>query len=509
MRHILIAVLFTAILATAGVAADKSPIVSLDFESQERLEYASGGAGRLVEGYRGSRSLLVEKDEAEDSAVRRFRLPASRLAGRLVTMEAMVRAEGVGKPPNSWNGVKVMLVLKVEDGTEYPQLDVGHGTFGWTRVKRAIRVPPGVRSAHLVLGLEGVAGKAWFDEVRVRPGRAVSGGERKETLFKGHDLPRLRGVMYGPETSEEDLRVLAEEWGGNVIRLQINWTPMQRAEKWARDLEAYDEWLNGILPEIDRGIDLAEKYNLLVLLDLHTPPGGRVEGGVCPLFRRRDAQDKFVEVWRRLARRYRGRECIWAYDLLNEPVEPPPGPGVTSWEKLFTRATRAIREIDPGKPVVYEPGPWGTCRGFDQMVPLELDRVIYSFHMYQPHRFTHQSIHGNPGGITYPGEVDGRHWDKEALRQAMRPAIDFQREFNVHIHMGEFSAIRWAPDHSAYRYLRDCIDLFEEYGWDWTYHAYREWHGWSVEHGSDRSNTGRAEEPTRRKKLLLEWFGKN
>jgi hypothetical protein len=23
-------------------------------------------------------------------------------------------------------------------------------------------------------------------------------------------------------------------------------------------------------------------------------------------------------------------------------------------------------------------------------------------------------------------------------------------------------------------YLRDCIDLFEEYGWDWTYHAYRE-----------------------------------
>ena len=27
-----------------------------------------------------------------------------------------------------------------------------------------------------------------------------------------------------------------------------------------------------------------------------------------------------------------------------------------------------------------------------------------------------------------------------------------------------------------------CIALFRDYGWDWTYHAFREWEGWSVEH---------------------------
>ncbi len=37
----------------------------------------------------------------------------------------------------------------------------------------------------------------------------------------------------------------------------------------------------------------------------------------------------------------------------------------------------------------------------------------------------------------------------------------------------------WAP--GAGEYLRDCIDIFEEYGWDWCYHAFREWEGWSVE----------------------------
>ena len=79
----------------------------------------------------------------------------------------------------------------------------------------------------------------------------------------------------------------------------------------------------------------------------------------------------------------------------------------------------------------------------------------------------------------------------------------------MHIFLGEFSAIRWAPDGSAHRYIRDCIEIFEKHGWDWTYHAFREWSGWSVEHTSDRSDTQPAKKPTQRKKLLLEWFARN
>jgi len=53
------------------------------------------------------------------------------------------------------------------------------------------------------------------------------------------------------------------------------------------------------------------------------------------------------------------------------------------------------------------------------------------------------------------------------------------------------------------------IELFEAEGWDWAYHAYREWHGWSVEHGTDRSNTSPSKTPTNREKLLKAYFGKN
>jgi endoglucanase len=86
---------------------------------------------------------------------------------------------------------------------------------------------------------------------------------------------------------------------------------------------------------------------------------------------------------------------------------------------------------------------------------------------------------------------------------------EFQLAYNVHIYAGEFSAIRWAPGDSAHQYLKAAIELFEEYGWDWSYHAYREWDGWSVEHGSDPSDHTPSSLPTDRKKLLLEWFGRN
>ncbi len=87
--------------------------------------------------------------------------------------------------------------------------------------------------------------------------------------------------------------------------------------------------------------------------------------------------------------------------------------------------------------------------------------------------------------------------------------IEFQKRYNVHIFVGEFSAIRWAPDHSAYRYLKDCIEIFEELDWDWTYHAFREWSGWSLEHSEDRKNGKRAETRTDREQYFRDWFARN
>ncbi len=77
--------------------------------------------------------------------------------------------------------------------------------------------------------------------------------------------------------------------------------------------------------------------------------------------------------------------------------------------------------------------------------------------------------------------------------------------------VGEFSAIRIAPTGSAVRYLEDVTSLFEEFGFDWTYHAYREWQGWSLAHVGPLNNPRRANAPTPtpRAQVILGWMQHN
>ena len=77
----------------------------------------------------------------------------------------------------------------------------------------------------------------------------------------------------------------------------------------------------------------------------------------------------------------------------------------------------------------------------------------------------------------------------------------FQKKYGAKIYVGEFSAVCWAPD--AEKYLRDVISVFEEYGWDWSYHAFREWPGWSVEHeGEDDASLRLSPDNPRRRALM-------
>jgi len=77
----------------------------------------------------------------------------------------------------------------------------------------------------------------------------------------------------------------------------------------------------------------------------------------------------------------------------------------------------------------------------------------------------------------------------------------------MQMYVGEFSVIRWAP--GGDKYLSDLLEVVESHGWDWSYHAFREWDGWSVEHGSDPNDHARTDQPTARKQVLLKWLRQN
>lgn len=521
MYRTLILVLSLCSLPAAAWGQPKTPLprghvfLATDFEEPKGLQGWTGKA-TLEAGFESARALAITRsaDSTTGSGTVQLTLPVEQLRGYIVNFSAMIKAENVSVKPQPWNGVKFMAPVVTPGGKNWPAATLPAGTFAWQKVAFRATVPADATAVSLVLGLEAVTGKAWYDNIRVtvwkappvRPERPATG-----PVYKGHDVPRLRGAMVGPEIDEEGLRVFGRDWNANLIRWQlIRRGPIADP----LDMAAYERWLQSALKQFDAAVPHCQKYGLRVVLDLHSPPGGRsTSGGYAGsdhgLFTSAACQQKFVEVWQHMARRYQDTKIIWGYDLANEPVEEGSDEGLADWQELAERAAKAIRAIDPERTIIVEPPQWGGPSGLAELQPLSVPNVVYSVHMYNPGGFTHQGVHSQGPPVSYPGRVDGKNWDKAQLEASLRPVVDFQKAYGVHMYLGEFSAIRWAPDDSAYRYLKDLIDIFESHDWDWTYHAFREWDGWSVEHGSDRNDHRRSTTPTTRQQLLRSWFTKN
>lgn len=468
-----------------------------------------GGGEIAPEPGRGS-VLVVTNSHSAETVVRTFALPIEKLRGRFAFLSAEVRAEDVSAKPQPWNGIKVMTRIDTPAGPQWPQPDIPAGSFGWRRFAMRIAVPADATAATLVLGLEQVSGRVAFDQVRLTLARdmaTVPDAPPEQPIFRGHSLPRLRGAMISPQSlTEKDLAVLAQDWGANLVRWQLIRSGLPANET---GYTSYDQWLDGELARLDRGLGWAAKMGVKVVVDLHSPPGGkRTAGGyqaaIGSIWTDPGAQAKFIAVWRKIAARYQGDQRIWGYDLVNEPDDTNVAEGCDDWQTLALRAGQAIREIDPNSTLIVEPPSWGSPQGFAGFQPVPLTNIVYSFHMYNPHEFTHQGVFGPSEPITYPGRIAGALCDKAALEKSVGPAIDFARRYRVHLYVGEFSAIRWAP--GAEKYLDDLIRIFEAHGWDWSYHAFREWEGWSVEYGPDQNDHHPAAQPTARQKVLLKWL---
>lgn len=519
--RIAVLVLAVSALGGGGARGESGPstatLFQADFDAADALANWEGAAQpgvKTVPGKDGSACVSVERPSAEGPGHRsvRVRLPVDKLRGTRVRVEALVKAEGVARPPNPWNGVKCMLHTVSPGGPRWSQEDRVWGTFDWRRVGFVAETSADASEAWLVLGLENTTGRAWFDDVRV----TVIGHRRRAPVarpsgpvYKGHNLARLRGAMISPRVTEEDLRVLGGQWKANHVRWQLIWGGFPQSPADSADVAQYNAWLETALKHLDSLLPVCKELGIKVCVDLHTPPGGRNANSECRIFKEERFQEAFVAVWEKIAARYKGNPAVWGYDLVNEPVEGVVGEGLVDWHALATLTARRVRAIDPEHAIIVEPAPWGGVEGLDWFEPLDVPGVVYSVHMYQPFQFTHQGIYGNPTGVEYPGKVQGNQWDKEGLRRAFKPAIDYQRDYGVHIYVGEFSAIRWAPGESACNYLRDVIEICEEQGWDWAYHAFREWDGWSVEHGPDPKDHDRSPKPTTREKLLRSWYEKN
>ncbi len=508
---------FSSALCQAQETAEpkKGDIVfKSNFEDQASRDKWSKApyASWVNEGKDGGMALKISAPSSDKPGHFKISLPIDLkpYEGMKLWFKCQAKAKDVTKPAQSWNGVKWMLHYKADGRDFYQNQGNVYGSFDWKEISFNQFIEPGAQGGELVLGLEACSGEVWFDdlEIMVTKGKAPARPApmaNPPAAYRGHDLPRLRGAMSPNQFKEEDFLVFANEWNANLVRWQMT-------RRWGQantdtDLAEYDKWIQSEMDDIDKLLACALKLRFKVVIDLHSPPGGRYEDKSMRMFYEKAYNDHFVAVWQRFAERYNGHPAVWGYDLVNEPVEGRPAPEGMDYLSTQVRAAKAIRAIDPKTAIIVESLDWDSPRAYAEMTPIDVSNVVYQVHMYEPGQFTHQGVHSNPSGVVYPGEIGKVKYDKEKLRSILKPVRDFQLAYNVHIYGGEFSAARWAP--GAASYLADCISLFEEYGWDWSYHAFREWDGWSVEHGSDPSDHKPTAAPTDRKQVLLDWFKKN
>lgn len=334
---------------------------------------------------------------------------------------------------------------------------------------------------------------------------------------------RLRGFTT-QEISIPHLEDMHRAWNANSVRLMLRPNFVARQAKLATYREAWQR----ILAELPAYLDRARELDMAVVLDLHEVPseawktyGSDRRKALSQFWKDRGNLDLIKACWRDIGVLCADRkQDIW-YDILNEPLSWDDFPKVPAeWPGWAQEIIDDIRSRD-AHPVVVEVGPGGLCWGFADFPLLRGANIIYSTHQYQPHGYTHQGISeiGNTDlarkyletNQPWPGtysDTGGGRWDKQRLYIEMQAMIDFQKKHNVRIYISETGVVRWAPD--AARYVRDNLEIFEEFGWDWSFHALHENPMWSpaYEPTFGKENI-RAEKTTAIGAVVLEYLGKN
>jgi hypothetical protein len=277
--------------------------------------------------------------------------------------------------------------------------------------------------------------------------------------------------------TEKDIEQIAS-WGMDHVRLPIDYTVIESED---RPFEYKEEGF----AYIDQCIEWCGKNNLNIILDLHKTPGYAFHSlNENRLFEDEHLQKRFLSIWRYFAKRYQnfGRNVI--FELLNEIVEP----NSDRWNKLSRQAVEAIREIDQDRVIIIGGNNYNSVRTLKELDRIEDSNVVYTFHYYEPHIFTHQKASWEQPMkeldfvVSYPSGNEEyqkyltkseffrekleceKKMGKDYIRNYLQPALDFIRERNVPLYCGEYGVIDHAPMESTLRWHEDVSDLLIEYG---------------------------------------------
>ena len=172
---------------------------------------------------------------------------------------------------------------------------------------------------------------------------------------------RLMDIYRENWITPRDLAIISS-FGFNTIRLPFNYRLLQEDDKPFELKKDAFKWL-------DRAIEMAEAEGLYVILDMHGVPGGQSIDHTTG----RSGQNKLWDdpvngkrtawLWKQIAQRYRDRQSVAGYDVINEPYGDLKADVRPILFEIFTQIHDAIREVDQ-RHIVFAPAPIFGGHGF-------------------------------------------------------------------------------------------------------------------------------------------------
>ena len=291
---------------------------------------------------------------------------------------------------------------------------------------------------------------------------------------------------YTPEhfqawTTAEDI-ALIKSMGFDHVRLSVDPQPMFNSREPNKISAEY-------LGYLDAAVKMILDHGLAIVIDLHPESDFKAR-----LTKDDEFVGRFADFWRVLAEHYSTWDANRVFfEIMNEPEFTDR----YRWLGVQMKVAAAIREGAPMHTIIAAGARWSSD---DELVfeePLHDSNIIYNFHFYEPHIFTHQGATWGAyywhwlRGLKYPSSTENAehvaplvpdeierlqvirygsdHWDAARIESEMKQAAKWAQRRGVPLVCNEFGVYRaYADTGDRDAWLHDVRIALEHNGIGWT-----------------------------------------
>ena len=177
-------------------------------------------------------------------------------------------------------------------------------------------------------------------------------------------------------------------------------------------------------------------------------------------------RDRLLALWHQIATHFRDYPDRLVFEVLNEP-----NTNLTPelWNEILADALAVIRQSNPDRYVILGTGEWGGIGAMQHLQLPDDDRLIFSFHYYDPFEFTHQGAEWVSGSSDWLGTTWGTDRERAAVQTDFNTVAEWALQHDITVFMGEFGVYSRAAMGDRLAWTAFVRREAERRGFSWAY----------------------------------------